>query len=124
MEISLIAAKILGTYFIISGLFLLLRGKTVPHLLKDFFDHPAIMYLTGAILIFLSSLMLLQGNIWDSSWRTVITIFTWLVFVKGAAYILAPELLRSLVSRKLLKAVNLFGLITLVVGVSLLSFGA
>jgi len=124
MEISLIAAKILGTYFIISGLFLRLRGKTVPHLRKNFFDHPAIMYLTGAILIFLSSLMLLQGNIWDSSWRTVITIFTWLVFVKGAAYILAPELLRSLVSRKLLKAVNLFGLITLVVGVSLLSFGA
>lgn len=124
MEISLIAAKILGTYFIVSGLFLILRGKTVPHLLKDFFDHPAIMYLTGAILIFLSTLMLLQGNVWDGSWRTVITIFTWLVFVKGVAYILAPEFLRSFVSRKLFKTLNLFGLVTLVVGISLLSLGA
>lgn len=124
MEISLVAAKILGVYFIISGLFLLLRGKTVAHLLKDFFDHPAVMYLAGAILIFLSSLMLIQGNIWDSSWRTVITIFTWLVFVKGVAYILAPELLHSLVSRKMLRAVNLFGVVALVVGAVLLSFGA
>ncbi len=124
MEISLIAAKILGTYFIVSGLFLILRGKTVPHLLKDFFDHPAVMYLTGAILIFLSTLMLLQSNIWDGSWRTVITIFTWAVFFKGVTYILAPEFLRSLANRKIFKTLNLFGLIILAVGVSLLSLGA
>ena len=59
MEISLIAAKLLGTYLIISGLFLITRGKTVPHLLKDFFEHPAIVYLTGAFLIVLSSLFLM-----------------------------------------------------------------
>ncbi len=52
MDITILTAKILGVYLVVSGLFLLLRGKTIPHLLRDFFDHPAIVYLTGVILIF------------------------------------------------------------------------
>lgn len=45
MEISLIVAKVLGLYLIISGFFLIFRGKTVTHLLEDFFGHPAVVYL-------------------------------------------------------------------------------
>ena len=58
MDTTLLVAKILGIYLVISGLFLLIRGKSIPHLLKDFFNHPAIVYLTGVILVFLSSLYL------------------------------------------------------------------
>lgn len=85
MDISLVAAKILGTYLIISGVFLLTRGRTVPLLLRDFFDHPAIVYLTGAILIFLSALFLVQNNVWDGTWHTLITVLAWVVLLNGAA---------------------------------------
>lgn len=63
MDTTILIAKILGIYLVISGLFLIIRGKTLAHILKDFFDHPAIVYLTGVILIFLSSIYLLQYNI-------------------------------------------------------------
>ena len=119
MEISLIAAKLLGTYLIISGLFLITRGKTVPHLLKDFFEHPAIVYLAGAFLIVLSSLFLIQNNVWDGTWRTIITAFAWIVLLKGVAYILAPEALHKLVGKKLLEKVNLYGIIAIVIGLFL-----
>ncbi|MFA5942495.1 MAG: hypothetical protein WC798_02370 [Candidatus Paceibacterota bacterium] len=124
MDISLVAAKILGTYLVVSGLFLIFRGKTVPRLLKDFFDHPAIVYLTGVILIFLSSLLLVQNNVWDGSWRTVITIFSWLVLLKGVSYILFPDALHKMVSKKILNApFNVYGLIALAGGLFLFYLG-
>jgi len=123
MDIALVAAKILGVYMIVSGLFLVLRGKTVPHLLQDFFNHPAIVYLTGVILIFLSTLFLLQYNVWDGTWHTVITLFGWMVLGKGIAYILFPEMLHRLVTKKLLDSVNFFGIITFIAGVLLFRLG-
>jgi len=123
MDISLVAAKILGTYLVISGLFLIFRGKTVPHLLKDFFGHPAVVYLTGVILIFLSSLLLIQHNIWDGTWRTIITIFAWAILFKGIAYILFPESLHKMVNKKILNSLNIYGLIAIVVGFTLFYLG-
>lgn len=124
MDIALIVAKIMGVYLIVSGLFILLRGKTVPHMMKDFFDHPAIVYLTGTILIFLSVLALLQYNVWDGTWQqSVVTIFIWAVFLKGVAYILVPEMLEKLVTKKLLGFLNIFGLIAIAAGICLFYIG-
>jgi hypothetical protein len=119
MEISLLVAKILGIYLVVSGLFLLFRGKTVPHMLKDFFGHPAIVYLTGVILVFLSTLLLLQGNVWDGTWRSVITVFAWLVMLKGLAYIFVPDMLHKMVNKKLMESVSIYGLIAIVAGLCL-----
>ena len=123
MEISLVAAKILGLYLVVSGLFMIFRGKTLPHMMKDFFDHPAVLYLAGVILIFLSSLFLLQGNIWDGTWRTVITIVAWATLIKGIVYILAPDMLRKMVTKKLMDTVNLYGFIAIIAGVYLFYIG-
>lgn len=117
MDISLVAAKILGTYLVISGLFLMIRGKTLPHLLKDFVGHPAVVYLTGAILIFLSALFLIQGNVWDGTWRTLITLFAWVTLLKGVAYVLFPDALHQTISKKVLGLLNLYGIIAIVAGV-------
>ncbi|MDD2657071.1 MAG: hypothetical protein PHD04_00185 [Candidatus Pacebacteria bacterium] len=123
MDISLVIAKVLGVYLVVSGLFLIFRGKTVPHLLKDFFGHPAVVYLTGVILIFLSTLMLLENNIWDGTWRTIITIFLWLVLLKGLAYIFVPDALQKFANKKLLEMVSAYGLIAIIAGVSLFYLG-
>jgi hypothetical protein len=119
MEITLLVAKVLGVYLIVSGLFLLFRGKTVPHLLQDFFGHPAFVYLTGAILLFLSTTYLLDNNTWDGTWRSVITVFMWLVFIKGAAYMLVPEVLHRTVTKRMMGMLNVYGIITVIAGVSL-----
>lgn len=121
MEISLIVAKILGIYLVISGCFLIFRGKTVPHLLQDFFGHPAIVYLTGVILIFLSSLFLIEHNVWDGTWRTVVTVFMWMVLLKGVAYIFIPETLHKFSGKKVLETFkfNFYGIIAVVVGLGL-----
>lgn len=113
------AAKILGIYMVISGLFLLIRGKTLPAMLKDFFGHPAFVYLTGVILVFLSSLFLLQNNVWDGTWRSAITLVAWMTFFKGVAYILFPEKLQGLVNKKLMSSLNMYAVLAIITGVLL-----
>ncbi len=116
MDTTLLVAKILGIYLVISGLFLLIRGKSIPHLLKDFFNHPAIVYLTGVILVFLSSLYLLQYNIWDGTWKTSVTVFVWLVLLKGVTYIFAPESLSDMAVKKSRKLFGIYGILAIAVG--------
>jgi len=119
MDIALLVAKILGVYLVVSGLFLIFRGKTVPHLLRDFFDHPALLYLSGVILLFLSTLYLLQNNVWDGTWRTVITVIAWAVLVKGVSYILFPGILYKIANKKIFGFVSILGVIAVVAGVVL-----
>lgn len=119
MDTTMLVAKVLGIYLVVSGLFLLVKGKSVSHLLKDFFDHPAILYLTGAILIFLSSMYLLQYNVWDGSWDTAVTILVWLLLFKGLTYIFAPASLSALAIKNSRKLYSLYGVIAVVVGLYL-----
>jgi uncharacterized protein YjeT (DUF2065 family) len=116
MEATLLVAKIFGVYLVVAGLFLLIKGKTVPSLLRDFFDHPAMSYLTGIILITLSATYLLQYNIWTGFWQTVVTIFVWLVFIKGILYIFAPKVLSRMV-KNFTGAFRVYGVIAVIIGV-------
>jgi hypothetical protein len=123
MDIALIVAKVLGVYLIISGMFLCFKGKMVPYLLRDFFNHPAIVYLTGVILIFISTIFLLTNNVWDGTWKTAVTIFVWMVFGKGLLYIFIPEKLHGMVITKDLGTLRVYGFVNAVVGVLLMSLG-
>lgn len=119
MDVLTLTAKLFGIYLVVSGLFLIVKGKSVPLLLKDFFGHPATVYLTGIILIFLSSMYLIQYNIWDNTWKTVVTVFVWLVLLKGLTYIFFPKKLNEIVIRKFKNTFGLYGFVSVVAGLYL-----
>lgn len=119
MDVLTITLKILAVYLVVSGLFLMLRGKTVPHLLKDFFDHPATVYLTGIILIFLSTMYLIQYNVWTGGIETAVTIMAWLVLLKGVGYIFFPKKLSEMAIKKSRGLFGVYGLISTVIGIYL-----
>lgn len=123
MDITMLVAKVLGIYMVVAGLFLLFKGKSVPHLLRDFFDHPAVTYLTGIILIFLASIYLLQYNVWDGTWRTLVTVFVWATGIKGLLYVFAPHLMSEMAIKKFRTFFGGYGLIAFVVGLYLVSLG-
>lgn len=119
MDITVLVAKIFGVYLVVAGLFLLFKGKTIPNLLKDFFNHPAVCYLTGIILVFLSSMYLIQYNIWDNTWKTFITVFVWIVLLKGLAYVFIPKTLGEITVKKFRGLFVLYGLVAIIVGLYL-----
>lgn len=49
------------------------------------------MFVTGFITLILGILMVVGHNIWQWNWRLIITIFAWLVLLKGASIILYPK---------------------------------
>ena len=51
MDTSILFIKILALYFVVSGCFFCL-GKDFTVYFERFFDHPAIVFLTGVILLF------------------------------------------------------------------------
>ena len=119
MDTIVLVSKILAIYLIVSGLFLLFKGKTVPHLLRDLFDHPAMTYLTGIILVFLASMYLIQYNVWNETWQTAITVLVWIVGIKGLMYIFTPGIINELVIRKSKGLFGAYGLISIAVGLYL-----
>lgn len=119
MDTPLLVLKIFSVYLIISGLFLIFKKKTLPLILKDFFDHPATVYLTGVILIFLSSMYLIQYNVWDGTWQTLITVFAWLVLLKGLMYIFTPKWLNEMSIKKFKSFFAIYGILAVIVGIYL-----
>ncbi len=119
MDVLTLTLKLLAVYMVVSGLFLIMRGKSVPLLLKDFFGHPAIVYLSGIILIFLSTMYLIQYNLWNGTVETIVSIFAWLVLLKGIGYIFFPKMLSEVAIKKSRQMFNVYGFISIVIGVYL-----
>ncbi len=122
MDITILIAKILGVYLIVSGMFLILRAKTLPVLLKDFFQHEATVFLSGAILLFLGGVLAFRGSLvpqyvtTQASW---VTVLGWLIMLKGAAYMLIPQKMMHWTMKKMQGPMKLLGLIAVAVGVML-----
>ncbi|MEI6280830.1 MAG: hypothetical protein WCP17_02400 [bacterium] len=119
MDITFLIAKIMGIYLVVSGLFLVFKGKTVPHLLKDFFDHPATVFLTGVILVFLSSMYLIQYNIWDGTAEALVTLFVWIIMLKGLSYIFFPQMLNEIAVKKFKGSFFAYGAVAIFMGLYL-----
>jgi hypothetical protein len=121
MSESILFIKILALYFVISGVFLLLKGKTLPFILKDFFDHPAIVFLTGAILVFLGGGILIQSyaNVSNSTIQIWVTIFGWAALLKGLVYIFIPKTLEKISLKKFDSWFGVLGVLVVIIGIVL-----
>lgn len=97
---------------------MLIRRKTFPLLVNDFLKHPALMWLAGFFLIFLSGLILFNG-----SQTYFITILSSLIFLKGAIYILAPEVFTKYFAKSSKAMVITSGIVVLLLGVIALWLG-
>ena len=62
---------------------------------------------------------LIQYNVWNGKWQTLITVFAWLVMLKGLIYVFNPKMLNEIAVKKFKKGFAIYGLIAVVVGVYL-----
>jgi hypothetical protein len=62
---------------------------------------------------------LIQYNIWDETWKTIVTAFAWLVGLKGVVYIFAPQLLSEIAIKKSKRFFMIYGIIAIIVGIYL-----
>lgn len=118
MDISIFLAQALGLYFVIAGVAMLVRPKAITRLTEVLGSRDAI-YVSGFYALLIGVPLVLIHNVWDGSWRVLITIIAWLALLKGVVRIYFPDRAVQWVSSIVENRSILQGLIWVMVGLGL-----
>lgn len=116
MESTLLIAKVLGVYFMVSGVFIVVRQRSLALVLKDLFAHRALTYILGAVMVLGSAALILARPSGTRGLEFVITVVLWAILVKGLLYIFVPEVLQRMVKKVSRLTYTLLGLLVAAVG--------
>lgn len=121
MDSSLFLGKILGLYLVIVGLAYILNRNFFQEMIRDF-DKNTAVYLLGSIIALLFGLFIVVShNVWEWSWRVVITVIGYLGLIKGVLLLNFPNGWKKVSKLFVHKEMNLyFGGISIVLGIFLL----
>jgi hypothetical protein len=88
---SIFLAKLIGPFFLVVGLSLLVNQAQFRLMVDEFMRSPALVFLTGLMILPVGLAIVLSHNVWVGDWRVLITILGWLSIVSGALRLLAPK---------------------------------
>lgn len=91
MDTSKFLAKIIGIYFIILSAVMIINMHYFIVYVQELIKDTPLMLVIGFWTLILGLIMVVSHNIWQWNWRTIITIISWLVFLKGASIIFYPQ---------------------------------
>jgi len=91
MESSMFFARLLGSYFVIVAIGVLLNLKIYQRMMEDFCKNVALIYLGGILALWFGLIVVLLHNVWVANWTVIITIFGWAGILKGAWLIMLPN---------------------------------
>lgn len=96
MDTSIILARIMGPMMLVMGASLLVNGRAIRALAKDFLNSHALIYLAGFITLLLGLIVVVFHNVWVAGWPVIITIFGWIMVAAGIARMNMPDRLKKL----------------------------
>ena len=92
MDTTIFLGKIFGLMYLIMGAAILVRTKEFGKVMDGFLKNAYHTYFTGFMLMVMGLVAILAHNIWEgSTYTVVITVLAWLVFLKGAFYMILPS---------------------------------
>lgn len=116
--------KILGLYILIVGVTVLTRKKMFTEVLREYTKskHKMMNYFAAAMVLIMGLALVLGHNIWVGGFLpVVVTIFGWLILIKGLTLLLFPESVYMPLVKwfEKGKVFNAFGVIYVVLGIYL-----
>lgn len=120
-------AQLYGIYLTVMGVLLIVRNRKFAFILNDFINNYAMAYIVGVFIFILGLVLVLSHNVWDGSWRTIITVLNWLILLKGLVYLFLSHSALSVFMRSILRVFNnkvsyvLMGIISVGFGLYLMS---
>lgn len=91
MDISKFLSKVMGIYLIIVSSMMLANMPTFNLHINNLINDAPLMFVTGFFTLIIGILAVVSHNIWEWSWRVIITLIAWLSVFKGVSLILNPE---------------------------------
>lgn len=89
MEIVNFLAQWWGFSLLIISLSFLINPKHI-HKVFRFMENEAVIILSGITGVLLGVALILTYNVWESNWKAIITIFGWVILIKGIIRLFFP----------------------------------
>lgn len=84
-------AKVYGIVYVAFGLGLLINTKFYKKIFKEMYDNTTFIFSWGIFATIVGFLIILNHNIWESSWVVLVTITGWLALIKGLSMLIFPN---------------------------------
>jgi hypothetical protein len=93
MQTSIFLARLLGPLLLLTGAGIVLNPKSFRTIAGEVVRSVTLVYLFGFMDLAAGLAIVLTHNVWLASWRVLITLIGWLLLLRGAVRILAPEII-------------------------------
>jgi uncharacterized membrane protein HdeD (DUF308 family) len=91
MELSIFFAKLIGLFFLILVVLMLLRKQQIENFAKEFFATKGLLFFAGVINLLFGLTIAISHPIWEWNWRGLITLLGYLAILKGIVRIGFPD---------------------------------
>jgi hypothetical protein len=125
MQTSIFLARLVGPILLLAGIGVLANRSSYRLVGEDVLKNRALLYIGGIIGFTAGLALVLVHNVWALDWRLILTLLGWLLVLRGALVVAAPETTLSL-TRKVLALDNLLivnGAVVVLLGLLLCYFG-
>ena len=125
MPTSIFLAKLIGPVLLVVAVGLFVNRTAFRAMAQEFLRSPALLYLSGFLILLGGLALVLNHNLWVADWRVLITVLGWLATIGGAVRILLPAQVKSM-GEAMLKhpmGMNIAGVFWLAFGALLCFFG-
>ena len=83
MLTSIFIAKLIGPFFAVVGISVLLNAAAFRGIAKEFMKSPGLVFLSGLLTLPVGLAIVLTHNVWVANWPVLITIVGWLAVITG-----------------------------------------
>lgn len=122
MDVSLFLAKFWGWYLIIFFVVLSFNPKRIKQIFEDLKDEKFLI-IASFIAIIVGLLNILFHNIWEASWKLIITLIGWIALFKGLSLFIFPKRTILWLDVINIKFVQLLYMLLFFLGLFLLNMG-
>ena len=91
MATSIFLARLIGPVMALVGVSVLANEAAFRKLAQDFLRSPALIFLSGMILMPAGLAVVLSHNVWVANWPVIITLLGWIAVISGAVRVFAPD---------------------------------
>jgi hypothetical protein len=92
MQTSIFLARLLGPLLLLTGAGIVLNPKSFRTIAGEVVRSVTLVYLFGFMDLAAGLAIVLTHNVWVANWRVLITLIGWLLLIRGAVRIVAPEI--------------------------------
>jgi len=87
MTTTVFLAQIIGFFFLVTGLSMIVRRKMMMEIFGDMIRHRALTYILGVVLLVFGYLIVANHNLWGGVGGIIITILGWALVLESVMYL-------------------------------------